>query len=69
MIIITKLLSKREKEVINLIADGFENKAIAKKLFISVKTVEFHKENLKQKLGVKTNKELYEYDIIDFDNR
>lgn len=71
MIIITKLLSKREKEVINLISDGFENKAIAKKLFLSVKTVEFHKENLKQKLGLKTNKELYEYDFnkTDCDNR
>lgn len=71
MIIITKLLSKREKEVIRLISDGFENKAIAKKLFISVKTVEFHKENIKQKLEVKTNKELYEYNSnkTDCDNR
>lgn len=71
MIIITKLLSKREKEVIRLISDGFENKAIAKKLFLSVKTIEFHKENLKQKLGVRTNKELYEYNFnkTDCDNR
>lgn len=53
-------LSKREQEVLRLILEGFENKAIAKKLFISVKTVEFHKENLKQKLQLKTNRELYE---------
>ena len=56
---ITAMLTKREKEVFRLIVDGFENKAIAKKLFISVKTVEYHKENLKQKLGVTTIKELY----------
>ena len=60
---ITKLLSKREKEIYGLIIDGFENKAIAQKLFISVKTVEFHKENLKQKLGVKSVRELYNLNL------
>lgn len=53
-------LSRREKEILRLIVEGFENKAIAKKLFISVKTVEFHKENLKQKLRLRSNRELYE---------
>ena len=56
---ITKSLSKREKEVLKLISEEFENKAIAKKLFLSVKTVESHKETIKQKLGMKTIKELY----------
>jgi len=41
-------LSKREKEILELISNGLENQAISKKLFISVKIVEFHKENLKQ---------------------
>jgi DNA-binding NarL/FixJ family response regulator len=56
-------LSKREIEILELIIEGLENKAIAKKLFISVKTVEFHKENLKQKLGIKTNEGLYNLNI------
>lgn len=53
------LLSKRENEVYSLILQGYENKAIAKKLFISRKTVEFHKENIKQKLNITQMKELY----------
>lgn len=56
------MLSKREKEVLKLISDGFENKSISKKLFISIKTVEFHKENIKQKLGIKSIRELYNMD-------
>ena len=55
----TEVLSKRETEIFRLIVDGFENRAIAKKLYISVKTVESHKENIKQKLGVKSVRELY----------
>lgn len=47
-----------------LISEGLQNKAIARRLSISVKTVEFHKENIKHKLGVKTNQELYEFDNI-----
>ena len=53
-------LSEREKEIILFIRSGLENKAIAKKLRISVKTVETHKENIKNKLGLATVKELYE---------
>ena len=56
-------LSAREKQVLALVTDGFENRAIAKKLFISVKTVECHKENIKLKLGVKTVSELYALDF------
>ena len=59
---IMNYLSEREKEVMNLILIGFENKAIAKKLSISIKTVEFHKENIKQKLGKNSVKELYDLD-------
>ena len=51
--------SRREQEVWHLIAMGFQNQTIANKLNISVKTVEFHKENLKRKVGVATVRELY----------
>lgn len=55
------MLSERENEVLSLIAEGLENKAISKRLFISVKTVEFHKENIKQKLGVRRVEDLYNF--------
>ena len=45
-------LSKREKEVLPLVALGYNNRDIADKLFISVKTVEVHKANIRKKLQV-----------------
>jgi len=56
-------LSKREQKILELISEGYENKAIAVKLNLSIKTVEWHKEKIKQKLGKKCIKELYELDI------
>jgi len=53
-------LSLREKEVLILILDGYENKTIAKKIFISTKTVEKHKENIKSKMGIESIRILYE---------
>ncbi len=46
-------LSRREKEVLNLIAKEHINQEIADILFISTKTVESHRNNLIQKLGVR----------------
>lgn len=46
-------LSKREKEVLQLIVKEFSNKEIAEKLFISIRTVEAHKRNLLDKTGAK----------------
>ncbi len=46
-------LSRREKEVLNLIAKEHINQEIAELLFISTKTVESHRNNLIQKLGVR----------------
>lgn len=55
------LLSDREREVLTLIAKGFSNKEIAEQLVISVKTVETHKGNLMEKLGMRTRPELVAY--------
>lgn len=45
-------LSKREKEVLELVAAGHGNKEIARRLFISVRTVEFHRGRIIRKLDV-----------------
>src|ERR1700686_4258002 len=46
------LLSDREMEVVQLIAQGFHNKEIGGKLFISVQTVKNHLHNIYDKIGV-----------------
>lgn len=45
--------SKRELEVLNLIADGFTNQEIANRLFTSRRTIEGHRQSLIDKSGVK----------------
>ena len=46
-------LTKREKEILKLIAEEHSNQQIADQLFISLRTVETHRLNITQKLGVK----------------
>ena len=48
-------LTVREKEILNLIIQEFTTEEIAVKLFVSTKTVESHRSNLIQKLGVKNS--------------
>lgn len=55
------VLSKRELEILPLVAKGYGNKDIAEKLFISVKTVEAHKAKIMEKLDLKTRPEIVEY--------
>lgn len=65
-----KILSKRELEILPLIAKGYGNKDIAEKLFVSVKTVEAHKTHIMTKLDLKSKPELVEYalkkKLLDF---
>lgn len=56
-------ISHREKQVISLLAEGFSFKEIADKLFISPRTVENHKSNILQKLGLRNTIELLRYAI------
>jgi len=51
-------LTDRQREVLQLIAEGRGNKEIAALLTVSVKTVEFHRGRLMSKLGVHTTAEL-----------
>jgi DNA-binding NarL/FixJ family response regulator len=47
------IITRREKEILQLIVEGFSNKEIADKLFLSIRTVENHRNHLLQKFDVK----------------
>lgn len=55
------LLSKREHEVVLLVAQGYRNKEIAERMFISEQTVKNHLHNVFDKLGVSDRLELALY--------
>ncbi len=56
-------LSEREKEIVNLLSEGLSFKEIGDRLFISPRTVENHKTNILEKLGLKNTIELVKYAI------
>jgi DNA-binding NarL/FixJ family response regulator len=56
-------LSRRELEVVKLIAEGLTSEEIGKQLFISRKTVDRHRENVLEKLGMRNRVELTRYAI------
>lgn len=56
-------LTDREFEIFQLVGQGVETKEIAKKLNISVKTVEVHRTNIKEKLTLKSANELIRYAV------
>ncbi len=58
-----KHLSPRELEVFKLFAGGMSNRHIAEKLFISVRTVETHKNNIMKKIEIKTTVDLVKFAI------
>jgi DNA-binding NarL/FixJ family response regulator len=47
----TVVLTRREKEILHLLADGFKGPQIAERLFLSPLTVETHRKNLFRKLN------------------
>ncbi|MEO5998755.1 MAG: response regulator transcription factor [Chitinophagaceae bacterium] len=57
------LLSRREKEILNLIAEGYTNTEFANKLFISHDTVNTHRRNLLGKLKVKNTAMLIRFAV------
>jgi DNA-binding CsgD family transcriptional regulator len=56
-------LSDRELEVLRLIGEGHSTRQIAENLHISVKTVESYQGHLKEKLGLKNSRELFQFAI------
>lgn len=56
-------LTLREREVLKLVSEGKSSREIAELLFISVRTVEHHRANLKKRLGIHRTAELTKYAI------
>ncbi|MBN1884128.1 MAG: response regulator transcription factor [Candidatus Krumholzibacteriota bacterium] len=56
-------LTNREREILQLIAEGFTSKEIGEQLFISVKTVENHRANIMSKLDIHDTAGLVRYAI------
>lgn len=56
-------LSDRELEVLRFIGEGHGTRQIAEQLHLSVKTVESYQGHLKEKLGLKNSRELFQYAI------
>jgi len=58
-----KDLSRREREVLSLLAQGNSNQRIADRIGVSVKTVETYRTRLREKLGLKGRQDLYRYAV------
>jgi two-component system response regulator NreC len=54
-------LTSREEEVLKLIVQGYTNKQVADELTISIRTVEGHRANLTDKLGIRSRVDLLRY--------
>jgi RNA polymerase sigma factor (sigma-70 family) len=58
-----KTLTKREREILKLVAEGLSNQEIADNLFVNIRTVETHKTNILQKLQLKNSVDLVKFAI------
>lgn len=57
----TRGFTNREQEVLELVGSGLTSREIAEALRLSVKTVESHRQNIKQKLGIRTTAKLAQH--------
>jgi two-component system response regulator NreC len=58
---VKNLLSNRENEILQLLAQGFTNKQIAEQIYVSIKTVESYRLRLGEKLGLRTRSDFTHY--------
>jgi two-component system response regulator NreC len=54
-------LTRREREILKLIAEGYTNQGIADLLFLNIKTIQTHRSHLMEKLGLHDRTELVKY--------
>lgn len=62
-------ITKREQEILNLIADGLTSQQISDELNLSIRTIESHRYNLMQKLNLKSAAQLIKYAILHLDEK
>jgi DNA-binding CsgD family transcriptional regulator len=66
-------LSKREKEIMKLLAEGYTSKQISEELYISKFTADTHRRNIFSKLQIKTYSELFKiaqgFEILDMNGQ
>ena len=56
-------LSRREQEVLRLLADGQSSKQMARQLYVTNKTIVWHRQNIMNKLGIRTIAGLTKYAV------
>ena len=56
-------LSQREREVLELLAQGHTNQAIGDRLYLSVKTIETYRARIAEKLGLRTRADIIRYAV------
>lgn len=61
-------ITSREQEILKFIVEGFTSSEIAKRLYISPRTVETHRANLMQKLDIKNTAGLVRYALLESDH-
>jgi DNA-binding CsgD family transcriptional regulator len=59
------MLSLREREILQLVAEGLTSEDIASRLFISIKTVSTHRRHIMKKINLKSVAELTRYAISE----
>jgi DNA-binding CsgD family transcriptional regulator len=57
------LLTKREEEVVRLLAEGLSSREIAERLHLGIRTVDTHRAHIMEKIGVHSTVELVTYAI------
>ena len=57
------ILSERERQVLELVAQGYGSQEIAKQMLVSVKTVETYRARIAEKLGLRTRNEIVRFAI------
>lgn len=55
---IVRALTQREREILHLIGEGLTNREVAERLYLSIRTIEWHRSNLSAKLGATRRSEL-----------
>jgi DNA-binding NarL/FixJ family response regulator len=60
---VRQTLSKKEIEILRMLCEGFSIKQISEKIFISIRTVETHRSNIRKKLKIHNTADLVKYAI------